>query len=158
MRDTQSNLSNTYNKMGRREEASQMDRDIYYGCVRLFGEEHYKTLGQAINYASSLETLERFKEAKSLLRRTVPVARRVLGERDDITLRMRSVYAYSLYADPNATLDDLHEAVKMLEDIEPITRRVLGGAHPLTVQIEEHLRESRAALGSAKPPDAIAAS
>ena len=60
--------------------------------------------------------------------------------------------------DPNATLDDLHEAVKTLEDIEPITRRVLGGAHPLTVQIEEHLRESRAALGTRKPPDAVDAS
>ena len=103
-------------------------------------------------------TLERFKEAKSLLRRTVPVARRVLGNSNDLTLRMGSVYAYSLYADDDAALDDLREAVKTLEDIEPIARRVLGGAHPLTVQIEEHLRESRAALENAQAPDAVDAS
>jgi hypothetical protein len=143
--------------MGRREEALQMDRDIYCGCVKLFGEEHAKTLGVAINYASSLTYLRRFKEARSLLRQTNSVARRVLRESDKIMLSMRVVYGMALYEDPDATLDDLREAVKTLEDIEPIARRVLGGAHPLTVQIEERLQDARAALESAHAPDAVAA-
>ena len=73
-------------------------------------------------------------------------------------LSMRVGYGMAVYEDPDATLDDLREAVKTLEDIEPIARRVLGGAHPLTVQIEEHLRESRAALENAQAPDAVDAS
>jgi len=70
--------------------------------------------------------------------------------RQDAALRLRRIGT-----DDDAALDDLREAVKTLEDIEPIARRVLGGAHPLTVQIGEHLRESRAALESAQAPDAV---
>ena len=69
----------------------------------------------------------------------MPVARRVLGENHELTLRMRCDYALALYEDPNATLDDLREAVTTLED-ERIARRVLGGAHPHTTWIEETLR------------------
>ena len=94
----------------------------------------------------SLVTLERYEEAKSLLRRTVPVARRVLGEGHELTLTMRSLYAQSLYVDPSATLDDLRKAVTTLEDVTRIARRVLGGAHPLTGGIEKSLQIARAAL------------
>ena len=75
-------------------------------------------------------TLKRFEEAKSLLRKTMPVARRVLGESHDLTLRMRWSYAAALYEDNGATLDDLREAVTTLEETTRIARRVLGGAHP----------------------------
>ena len=80
----------------------------------------------------SFMTLKRFEESKSLLRKTMPVARRVLGESHDLTLRMRWSYAAALYEDNGATLDDLREAVTTLEDTERIARRVLGGAHPTT--------------------------
>ena len=73
-------------------------------------------------------------------------ARRVLGESHETTLRMRTIYARSLYSDDDATLDDLREAVTTLEDTERIARRVLGGANPTTAAIEFCLRESRAAL------------
>ena len=36
----QSNLANTYSKMGRLEEALQIERDVYSGNLRLNGEEH----------------------------------------------------------------------------------------------------------------------
>ena len=75
-----------------------------------------------------------------------PVARRVIGENHEFTLRMRSIYARTLYDDPAATLDDLREAVSTLEDLERIARRVLGGAHPVTRGIELHLRNARLAL------------
>ena len=58
----------------------------------------------ASNYVLTLKDLRRFEEVKSLLRKTIPVARRVLGEGHDITLRMRKVYARALYGDPAATL------------------------------------------------------
>ena len=76
----------------------------------------------------------------------MPVARRVLGEGHNLTLKMRWIYAMSLYRDDGATLDDLREAMTMLEETARTARRVLGGAHPLTVDIEKCLRKVRAAL------------
>ena len=116
------------------------------GGVRLAGAEHEDTLLEANNYADTLVNLERFEEAKSLLRRTMPVAQRVLGDSNDLTLKMRWCYAEALYEDPDATLDDLREAVTTLEEIERTARRVMGGAHPLTEEIEDELRDARAAL------------
>ena len=133
-----------------------MDRDIYCGRVRLYGEEHEKTLVTAINYASSLNQLDRFKEAKSLFRKAVPVARRVLGEDHNTTFNSRMIYARSLFRDPSATLDDLREAVTTLEETERIARRVLGGAHPLTEDIELELRNAREVLAARVTPSASA--
>ena len=78
----------------------------------------------------------------------MPVARRVLGDTHDHTLRMREIYARALYYDPDATLDDLREAVATLEDTERTARRVLGAAHPVTVGIEGRLRFAREALAA----------
>ena len=100
----------------------------------------------AINYATSLINLERFEEAQGILRSTVPVARRVLGDSNDTTLKMRSVYADALYFDEGATRDDLREAVETLEDAGQIARRVLGDAHPHTEWIEHQLQDAQDAL------------
>ena len=96
--------------------------------------------------------LKLFKEAKSLLRKTIPIARRVLGDNDETTLRMRWTYARALYMDPAATLDDGREALKTLEETEPTARRVLGGAHPTTEGIEYALDEAREALRAREAP------
>ena len=112
----------------------------------MLGEEHPQTLLAANNYSVSLIGRKRFKEAKALLRKMLRLARRVLGDNDIITLRMRRNYATSLYHDTGATLVDLREAVPTLEDTERIARRVLGGAHPFVSTVEGALRESRAVL------------
>jgi len=117
--------------------------------LKLEGPETENTLLEANNYAVSLVRLQRFKEAKALLRKITPVARRILGESQDLTLRMSLNYAEALYEDTSATLDDLREAVTTLEDAERIARRVLGGAHPIVVGIEIHLRNARAARETA---------
>ena len=105
-----------------------------------------------MNYASALHNLNRFEEAKALLRQTMPAAQRVFGESHDITITMKWHYSWALYKDAAATLDDLREAVTRLEELAPITRRVLGGAHPTTVGIERDLRKSRAALRAREAP------
>ena len=122
-----------------------MRRKIYSGWLNLKGEEHYETIREANNLASSLLDLERFEEAKSLLRRTLPVVRRV-GTSDELTLKMNWIYARVLYRDADATLDDLREAVSKHEELNRTARRVLGGAHPDAVGIEKSLRDARAAL------------
>ncbi|CAH0371642.1 unnamed protein product [Pelagomonas calceolata] len=146
----QNNLANTYEKLGRVEEALRMRQEVYSGRLKLYGEENERTLISANNYASTLVTLERFEEAKSVLRKTMPVARRVLGEGNDLTLRLRWNYAKGLYKNSAATLDDLREAVNTLEDAGRTARQVLGGAHPLTEGIKGDLRwSSRAILTAA---------
>ena len=152
----QGNLAVTYEKLGQREKAHQMKRDVYFANLKLNGTEHRSTLLAANNYAESLGELERFGEAKSLLRKTTPVARRVLGESSDVTLRMRKAYAKVLFLDSGATLDDLRVAVTTLEDVGRIAQQVLGGSHPFTVHIEGGLRASRAVLRARETPSASA--
>ena len=130
--------------LGRNHDVLRMRRDVYSGRLKLLGEEHRETLASALNYAMSLASLRRFEEAKSLGRRTLPLARRILGSSHDHTLRIRTNYALALYMDSSATLDDLREAVETLEDADRIARRVFGGAHPLTTQIEGELHNARA--------------
>jgi len=142
----QTNLAITYGALGQIDRALQLERGVYHGSLRLLGEEDTDTLIAANNYADSLIKLERFEEAKSLLRKTFPVTRRVFEEGNDTTLRLRWNYAKSLYKADGATLGDLREAVATLEDAGRTARRVLGAAHPLTVDIEEDLEGSRAAL------------
>ena len=148
----QANLATTYQQLGRDEEAMRMLRDVYSGHMKLNGNEDERTLQAALNYAGSLARAQRHAEAKSLLRKSIPVARRVLGISHDVTLRLRWIYAAALYQDPGATLDDLREAVTTLEEIEPIARRVLGGAHPTAVGIEKFLQKARAALRAREAP------
>ena len=152
----QSNLAVTYSSLGRKEEALRLRQGVYSGRLELNGEEDEDTLIAAINCAASLRDLERFGEAKSLLRKTMPLARRVLGENSQSTLRMRWLYAGVLYKDPDATLDELREAVTTLEEAERIARRVLGGAHPYTEGIAGGLRDARAALRARETPSASA--
>ena len=122
------------------------------GWLKLKGEEHYDTLREANNLAAMLRRLKLFGEAKSLLRKTVPVARRVLGEGDINTLKSRSIYAGALRDDDGATLADLRECVTTLVETERIARRVLGGAHPLVEMTARGLRESKAMLRARETP------
>ena len=103
----------------------------------------------------ALLKLKRYAEVKNFLQRRIPVAQRVLGDDDETTLNLRRIYARALYEDASAKLDDLREAVSTFEDTERTARRVFGGAHPLTLKIEDHLQDARAAL-CAGPRNAIA--
>ena len=116
--------------------------------MRLNGEEHEQTVIAANNYALALSALKRFEEVRALFRKTVPVARRVFGESNETTLKMRTIYAEALYKDPAAALHDLREAVTTLAEIEPIARRVLGGTHPVAMNIEASLQNARSKLAS----------
>ena len=66
------------------------------------------------------------------MRKNIPVARRVLGNNDETTIRMRWTYAMALYMDTGATLDALREAVATLESVAKSWKRVFGQADPET--------------------------
>ena len=133
-----------------------MRREVYSGNLKLNGEENESTLRAANNHAVCLIDLERFEEAKALMRKTLPVARRVLGDSHELKLLMRWNYARALFYDEGATLDDLREAVTTLEDVGRIARRVFGGAHPGTEGIEGDVERSRAALRARETPSVVA--
>ncbi len=80
------------------------------------------------------------------------MARRVLADSRELTLKMRWIYAAALYNANGAALDDFREAVTILEGIESTARRALGGAHPLTKGIEKELQDARAALRARETP------
>ena len=151
----QGNLASTYQMLGRPEDALRASEAVYSGELIIYGAEHEQPLTSANNYATSLKELGRFEEAKSLLRKTLPVSRRVLGESHHLTLGMQLNYARALCEDDCATYvtpDDLREAVTTLEEIEGIARRVFGGAHPLVGGTEDSLRKVRAALRDREQP------
>ena len=141
----QANLAMTYQQLGRLEDASLMQRDVYSGWLKLTGVEDVKTLRAANNCAWGLINLRRFEEARKLLRKMTPVARRTLGDDNSLTLVMRWAYARS-YGDTDATLDDICEAEATLADTERIAERVLGSEHPLTAAIERDLINARGAI------------
>jgi len=152
----QGNIANKYQNLGRFEEAVRLRQEVYCGKSRLNGIEHPETLREAFNYATDLQSLYRFQEIKALLSNTLPVARRALGENDDITLRMRCIYAQSLYEDDGAKLDDRREAVTTFEDAGRTARRVLGGAHPFTKSFDQILQDMREALRACEAPSTSA--
>ncbi len=147
-----SNLATSYCWVNRFEEALRLRKEAYAGYSKVIGRENRGTMVVADNYAESLIELQRFKEAKSVLRREIPVARRVLGDCGEITLSMRMNYAMALYRDTGAALDDLRVAVTTLEELIRTVRRVFGGQHPLIRQYECSLRESRATLRARETP------
>ena len=124
--------------------------------MKLYGEDSEHTLAAANNCVLCLVDQQNFKEARSMTRKLIPVARRIGGDGNDNTLRLRWNYALSLYNDPSATPDDLREAINTLEEIEPTARRVLGGAHPLVGGIEGSLRHAQFLLRAREAPSTSA--
>ena len=149
----QGNLASSYRALGRYEQALSIRQDVYSGTLKLNGEESIETLAEANNYASELSKLEHYEEAKSLMRKTMPVARRILGKSHELTLKIQWTYAKALYyQDDGATLAELREAVETLQETERTARRVLGNLHPLVTAIVRSLRDARAARDARETP------
>ena len=83
------------------------------------------------------------------MRKSIPVARRVIGDNDKLELKMRWTYAVALYEDAGAKLDDLREAVETLKSIASLWKRVFGEAHPETPKVAVALKDARKVLAAA---------
>ena len=144
----ENNICLSYEKLGQIETSLRMRRDIYARKLKLHGTEHESSLLEAGNLAADLLNLEHIEEAKSLLRQTMPVARRVFGASNLIMLRARWLYARTLYLDASATLDDHREAVATLESVASSWTRIFGPAHPETPKVQGALEEARKTLAA----------
>ena len=92
----------------------------------------------ANNYAMTLLDLERFKEAKRVLRHTIPVARRALGAEHALTLSLREDLSRATL-DGDSSAEEKREALQMLKDTVAVMRRVMGPAHPDTLHAQGEL-------------------
>ena len=109
-----------------------------HGKLKLYGEEDESTLRAAGNYAMTLLRQKRFEEAKRLLRKVTPVARRVLGNEHELSLSIcEDLCRATLNGESSA--EEKREALRMLEDVAGTMRRVLGPAHPDTLHAQGKL-------------------
>ena len=95
-----------------------------------------------------LRSIQRNEEVKSVLQKTMPVARRVLGECDRLTLKIRWTYAMALYMDTGATLDALREAAATLESVAKSWKHVFGQADPETPSLQQTLAAAHKILAA----------
>ena len=122
-------------------------QDATHDCDRVL--EHLKRLAlffrrrvSVHNYALSLLALRRFAEAKRVLRKVAPVARRVLGDSNDLTLSLREDLSRATL-DGESSAEEKRQALQMLEDTVAVMRRVLGPAHPDTLHAQSELKMYR---------------
>ena len=82
--------------------------------------------------------MQRFEEAKRVLRKVIPVAQRVLGTQNELTLSLREDLSRATL-DGESSAKEKRQALRMLEDVAGVMRRVLGPAHPDTLHAQEKL-------------------
>ena len=87
------------------------------------------------------------REARVLLRKLAPKARRHFGPDHDTTLELRSLYASSLYLADAASRDEVAKATTILEDVARTAgRRASFEYGPLVQAALEEAREKLASL------------
>ena len=129
----QSNLANTYNQLGRFEEALRVRRDVYSGSLRLTSiDARQCTLVAALNLSTSLVNNRKFAEARAFIRDQMALAKRVHGSDHPTTLDFQWGYARVFILDNDATAEEIAEAAAILEKTLKIAQRVLGREHPST--------------------------
>jgi hypothetical protein len=82
--------------------------------------------------------MQRFEEAKRVLRKVIPVAQRVLGTQNELTLSLREDLSRATL-DGESSAKEKRQALRMLEDVAGVRRRVLGPAHPETLFTQTEL-------------------
>lgn len=135
-----SNIAGTYSRLGRVEEAVNMEREIYDDSKALLGPLDLQTLSVAANLMHTMSMLHRFDEVKAFFL-GLEAARQTLGPDNYLVLKLTSAYAHGLYYDPTATRDEQLEAITMFEDIRGRILRVWGRDHPHFENIDQNLAQ-----------------
>ena len=142
----QQNLAACYFELEREADGLEIERQIYQRRLALGGIDDDKTLLAAANVAISLVALEQWAEAKALVRKVIPAARRALGRDHEYTMKLDSALTVALYQDDDASLGELRQAVSIAEVASRRARRVYGNLHPLAETLAEDLDHARETL------------
>ena len=135
---TQGRLVDCLSKIGRQAEALNLKREIYAETEAMYGAVHKETLAVAYNLAVAMELNNHNDEAVSFMRKHLPVARRLIGPDDSLTLLMSAFLAKNTTA-KGCTYEELLQAVTLMQDTVQRLRRVFGLAHPETRRCEAML-------------------
>ena len=147
----QGNIANSYQGLGRLEEALLLRQEVYARRSALYGLNSEGTLISAGNLAATLvDALQQFDEARAFLRDRIPEATRALGKNHDITFRMQRMYAQCLYQNDGVSREDVTAAVASLEDLDRRQTRIYGASHPQTGATRDRLAEAREKLAERK--------
>ena len=130
------NIAVCYHRLGLPQEALSMQREVYAAGLTLNLDPADKAI-DASNLAAYLVAAREFEEAKSLLRKTIPMTLQDLGSNHSTTLDIRGCYARALSEDDSASRDDLVEAVAILEEVSQTARRIYGTG-PAGLVVEEN--------------------
>ena len=137
----QGNLAISYEKLGRREEALRIRRDVYSGHLRHrdLGPLHQSTLGTALNLSTSLVDAGNYAEARAFMRDQMELARRAFGADHPVTLDFQWGYSRAFTLDKDVSAEQLAEVATTLEKTLEISQRVCGREHPRTCSIRGEL-------------------
>ena len=142
------NISNCHADLGRKDEALEIQREIYDRKCLLGSEHNESTLVSAANLAVSLHAFHRFAECRSFALERIVDAERVLGAEHNLTVGFRKIYAVALCSNPEATQSDTQLAIETLEGCVRMSRRVMGKTHPRTLEAERLLGRAREQLAA----------
>ena len=151
---TRTNLALCLSQLGRNVESLRMRREVFADSLRLNAPDDDDTIISAHHLSESLIHAKLFKEARTLLRKNIRVARRTRENGNELILDLRTTYVRAIYRDTDSSRSDVHEAVAISEDTVRTGRRVFGTEHPYFAGYQQdlegaHMRladdESRAA-------------
>ena len=97
---------------------------------------HFLTLVDALNLCQSLVSTERYAEAKAVVLEARPHARRLLGDGNEVTIKLRYVYCQVCCLDFSTRPEEMRLVKAELEDVVRTCRRTLGPAHPNTISYQ----------------------
>ena len=126
------NLAISYAALGREEQALFMQRDVYSGTLKQYGEEHEDSLISALNLSTALVDTGNYAEARAFMPDQVALTKRVLGSDHIITLDFQGGWARAFFCDEDVPAEQLAEPAAALEKALKIAQRVLGPEHPST--------------------------
>lgn len=139
---TAANISATFHKLGRFQEAEKWGRNALRNAEKTFGEENQPTLSIANALGLTLTSLGRFDEAEEILEDCLSGLMTVYGAENSLTLTTRCNLAIVIRAK-----GDLARALKEQESVYGIFARLLGAGHPSTRKVIQQVISIQAELG-----------
>ena len=149
---TKSNIARCYSELGRLEEATALEREVYSRRNVLLGVSSESMLISGLNLASYLHRQKLYGEARALVRELIPQCHRALGSDHDLTLALREKYSEILFDPEDASLDDQREAVAVIADATKARRRIFGSNHPYTLGALQTLESAKMRLEDVDAP------
>ncbi|KAI1839929.1 hypothetical protein JX266_013863 [Neoarthrinium moseri] len=139
--DLLSAVGNSYDMLGKYEEAETMHRKEFGLCKRVLGPEHPSTLSSMNNLACVLDSQGKYEEAETMHRKTLELREEVFGPEHPSTLDSMNNLANVLDSQGK-----YEEAETMHRKTLELREEVLGPEHPNTLAIEQRRKTEQESL------------